>query len=144
MVTEPIEWPVIIPAELTVAVSVSALIQVPPAVASYKELGTPVQTDNRPAIGDGTGDTVTTLVAGLHPGVAYDIVVVPAPTLVSVPEVPMVATEVTLLFQAPPATMLESTIVDPPAHSRESPVIIDGGVLTLIGVVVKQPVAVRR
>ena len=68
------------------------------------------------------------------------IVVVPVETAVTIPEAePMVATEVALLAQTPPAYPLSICIV-PPIHTTLSPVIVVGVVTTFIGVSTKHPV----
>ena len=52
----------------------------------------------------------------------------------------IVATEVVLLLQVPPAAASPKLVVDP-AHTTKVPVIVVGTGLTVMGVVAEQPVA---
>jgi hypothetical protein len=106
--------------EPTVATEVELLLQVPPDTASLNVVVDPVQTVSVPVIAAGNGVTVTMVVTALVP-IAYEIVVVPADTAVTVP-LATVATLVALLLHTPPEVTLLSVVV-PPEHNVVVPVI---------------------
>lgn len=68
------------------------------------------------------------------------MVVVPAVTPVTTPEVPIVATAVLLLAQVPPLTVLVREVVRP-VHTLAEPEMVpaDGAALTVTTVLRKQP-----
>mgnify|MGYP003330429273 CR=1 FL=1 len=111
----PVVTPVAIPdEEPTVATPGALLDQTPPVVAELSGVPAPVQTNVDPEIFSGNGFTVTTMVASWPQGfeTLYVSVVVPAEIPVSTPDAePMVATDVLLLIQVPPAAPVGFVIV---------------------------------
>ena len=106
MVGVPAATPVTRPVdELTVAWEVLLLAQVPPVVASDKEIPLPTQTTVLPEMPAG-GPTVTDLVAATQPGVVNMMLVVPVPTPVTTP-LETVAMVGLLLVHAPTVPVSE-------------------------------------
>ena len=128
------------PVEDIVATVVIVLLHVPPVVASVKLMVVPVHRLVGPVIDPGPAPTVTTVVAIQPAPSEYVIVVVPIVPPVRIPVVrPIVATVVVLLVHVPPVTASLNVMV-PPMHTPVGPRIDVGEGLTLITVVVQQPV----
>lgn len=125
----PAVIPVTIPLPLTVATDVGAQLHAPPARELLSVIVLPAHTGILPAIGPGTGFTVTITVAAPQV-VMYDIVAVPAATAVTIPEELIVATEVGAQLHVPPGNELLNEIV-PPGHSGVFPVIAPGNGMTV-------------
>ena len=133
------------PVDPTVATDGVPLLQLPPAVASVSVVlapahNTPVP-ETVPALGAVLTDT--TRVAAAVPQLfvtVYDIVVVPAATPDTIPDVPTVALAVLVLLHVPPAAASVSVTLLP-IHTADGPDIVpataDG--LTVTITEVKQP-----
>jgi hypothetical protein len=122
------------------------LLQLPPGVRSFKLVVAPVHTLRVPVIPDGNGFMVTDALAAQPVPSVYTIVVVPAPTPVTIPEeVPTVAVPGRLLVQVPPV-VASLRIVVVPGHALSVPVIAAGnGLMMIVSVpviVLVQPVTV--
>jgi hypothetical protein len=113
----------------TVATPVLPLVHVPPGVMSPSVV---VVVAQRPVVPNGAvggAFTVTTVVAIFPLPMAYVIVVVPADTPYTIPEVlPTVATDVVLLLQLPQVPASVSVVVAP-AHALVVPVMAGAGSL---------------
>jgi hypothetical protein len=140
----PVTTPVVEP---TVAIVISLLSQVPPVGAPVSAIVEPIHTCI-PAgvlvIDVGSGFTVTIAVLTQPVGIEYVIVAVVAtdtdpPVIIPVSE-PIEATAELLLLQVPPV-VASATVVADPEHTESVPVIAPGSALTVITVVVGQPVA---
>src|ERR1043165_3903062 len=116
MVTEPpVPTMLVIPvAEPTVALAVLALVHTPPGVLLVRVSTAPVHACVGPAIADGIGITVTTIVVGQPVPEDVNVMVeVPAETpLTYPPDVTIVATDGVLLLQVPDPPP-ESVVVRP-------------------------------
>jgi hypothetical protein len=116
------------------------LLHVPPEVVLLRLEVSPMQTCGVPVIAAGSEFIVTAAVASVPQPVLYIITVVPELTLVNIPEeVPMVATEVLLLVQVPPAAELLN-VVDKPRQRLKVPVMLAGAATTVTVMVVVLPV----
>jgi hypothetical protein len=110
----PAVTPVIAPVvEPMVATPVVPLIHVPPPVASVSVVVVARHIVVVPAIATGVGFTVITWARPVPHPVLYEIVVVPADTLVTAPAVPTVATPVFVLLQAPYDIASVNVVLDP-------------------------------
>ena len=126
---DPIDTPVTIPDEFTVAIPVFPLLQVPPEVASFNVVLEPTHIVVEPVIAATVG-TVSTLSNAKARAVQlnaletlYIIVTEPELTPVTIPvEELTVAIEVLLLNQKPPEVPSDKVVV-PPIHSLVVPVI---------------------
>ena len=99
------------------------LIQEPPGVGSVSVAADPIHNDDgAPLIGSGATPTLTVAVA-VQPGDSvYVIVVTPADTGVTSPDVElMLATLVVLLVQVPPV-LASFIVMVPPTHTLGAPV----------------------
>ena len=121
-VTAPIDEP-------TVATVISLLVHVPPEVPQEIVVNPPSQIVVVPDSDPGTEFTLITFVAIQLP-IAYDIVVVPAVTPVTIPAVPTEAVVAALLLHAPPLTVLVSTDVIP-RQTVDDPEIDAGAIVTV-------------
>ena len=124
-----------------VAITVLALVQLPPFTRSVRVVIWPTQTAAGADIGDGNGTTVavTDILQPVEVSV-YTIGVVPAATPVAIPDVaPIVATVVMPLLQVP-VPVLVSTVVCP-THMLGVPPMAAGSGLMVITLVVLHPVA---
>ena len=137
---EPCATPVTTPVEATVAIPISLLLHVPPAVGSLRLVVNPIQNVVFPAMAEGNGFTVK-LVAALQPvGSVYVINALPAKTPETTPEPePTVAIPVLLLVHEPPPEASVNNVISP-WHTYVLPAIADGSGFTVIGIVVMQPV----
>ena len=137
----PAALPVTIPVEEpTLAVEGLALVHVPPGVASVNVSSKPVHTvEDIGVMAAGVVITVTCLLTA-HVPIEYDIVATPAATPVTDPAEPTVAMAGVALLHVPPETPSVSE-VDEPTQTVTGPVgeIVDGAVLTVTTVVIKQP-----
>jgi hypothetical protein len=134
----PAETPVTIPVVAPTVALALPVLQVPPP-ASFRVVVVPGHTTSDPVIAPGSGFTVTTAVIEHPVGAVYVIVVVPASTPVAMPLGLTVATLPVLLAHVPPAVASASVVVRP-AHTVIVPVMVAGNGLTVITVVVMQPV----
>ena len=141
MIAEPAVAPVTTPVvDTTVAIEVLLQLHVP-LPASLNVVDKPAQTVVFPIIAFGKGLTVTVLVVIQPVPSIYVMVVVPGDTLVTTPEPEgtMVATEVLLLLQVPPAVASLNVVIKP-MQTLAKPVITDGKGFTNTEVVAMQPV----
>ena len=106
------------------------LVHEPLGVRSDKLIVPPTQTAEGPDIAAGTALTVTGAVTLQPvPGIAYLMVVTPAVTPVTIPDVPTVAPPESALH-VPPEVASESAVVAP-WHTVSVPVIATGVILTV-------------
>ncbi len=123
--------------DMTVA-AVPETLQLPPNGVLLNVVVDPTHTFNAPVITDGTGLTVTVAVFE-HPAPSeYVITVVPGAEPVTIPEVPIPATDGVALLHAPPLIALLSGVVEP-GHTVRVPRIGPGDVLTVIVLVDVHP-----
>ena len=140
IVDVPDDTPVTMPVVPIVAIVVVLLAHVPLPVASLKVVVEPAHTLAVPAIADGTGLTVTILVALQPVTREYDIVDVPDATPVTTPvEEPTVAIVDVLLVHVPLLVTSLKPVVKP-AQTVAVPAIADGTGLTVTTFVDLQPV----
>ena len=125
----PAVIPVTLPVLLTLAMVGSALVQVPPMVASLRAAVAPAQMVIVPVIAATVGIAftvsvvVTVVLQPVDPSVTlYPIVAVPAVRPVTTPDVLIVAVVGALLLHVPPGVASASVVVLP-AHSLAVPVI---------------------
>jgi len=113
------------------------LVHDPPTDASLSDMDDPWHTLPSPTIGNGNGLIVTGKVAGLHACVLYEITAIPTVAPVTTPvDAPTVAEPVPgVLVQVPPGTVLVNAMALP-IHTLPGPVIADGGVVTVMFVLV--------
>jgi hypothetical protein len=111
----PADTPVTTPdAGSIVSIEAQALLQPPPAGVLLNVVVSPTHTPNEPEMADGSGFTVMPAVMIQPVGSVYVIVAVPPLTPLATPLVePMVATDVLLLLQVPPAVPLINVVVVP-------------------------------
>ncbi len=128
----PAETAATTPEELPiVATEAVALVQVPPEVVLVSVEPLPTHAANEPDMEAGKPFTVNTAPAAQPVGKVYDIVEVPADTAATIPEaLPIVATAVVALLQAPPAEVLPK-VDAPPAQADNVPEIAAGKALTV-------------
>jgi hypothetical protein len=125
IVAVPAERPVTLPDPSTEAFRL-LLYQAPPLYVSLRLVTDPKHTVFVPKIADGTGFTVTTVLAVQPVERVYVTPAVPAVTPVTIPEVtPIVAIPVALLLQVPPAGVSPRVIVEP-AHTLPVLVVVIG------------------
>lgn len=119
------------------------IVHAPPVVASANPAVVPTHNDVGPVIGSGLVFTVTLTVLGQPSGDKSVIVVPPASTPDTIPEMgSIVATEVLLLLQVPPV-IVDANVIVAPVHTKVGPVITGlefTTIVTLSGMVVAQPV----
>jgi hypothetical protein len=116
---------------LTDAIVPELLLQLPPAVASLRDVVVPTHIPRLPDIGAGDTFTVTTAVLVQPVPSEYVIVAVFGPRIpVTSPDAPTVAMVGSLLVHTPPAGVLTSDVVEP-SHTVIVPVIADGAVVTV-------------
>jgi hypothetical protein len=141
MVAIPASNPVTIPVpDPTLAVAGSLLLHVPPLVKSASVTVLPTHSEVPPVIPAGAAFTVIALYIRQPVPSEYVIVTVPAAIPLTIPlSEPMVATAILLLLHAPPPTPSLSIVV-PPTHTFDDPLIAGGAVLTFTVVVIAQPV----
>ena len=126
MAVVPVAIPVTIPAALIVPTVISLQLQVPPVVASEREVVDPEHTLAVPPIAAGKAFTVTGVILLQLVGNSYVIFGTPAATPVTKPvEKFTVAKAVLLTIQIPPASASLSDIVMP-GHTGAIPIITDG------------------
>lgn len=131
---------VLVPAAVpVVATAMSLLLHVPPPVVLLSVVTDPAHNVAVPLIAAGAATTDVIRVA-IHPVLrAYVILVVPVTRPLTTPVVPsMVATVVLLLLHVPPAVVSVSVVV-PPTHTPDAPVIAPGVGLTVTTAVRRQP-----
>ena len=132
----PVTTPLTLP---TVATAVLLLVQTP-TPALNKVVVLPTHTDVIPVIGAGKGLTNSVVVAMQLVLKVYVIIAVPALTPDATPlKEPIVATAMLLLLHVPPIVASLSVVVLP-TQTAVTPVIAAGSGLTVIIVVVRQPV----
>jgi hypothetical protein len=125
----PAVTPVVTPPASTVAVVLLLLLQTPAKVGSVKVAVFPAHKVEGPVIADGVEVTVIGFSAEQLPMV-YEIVAVPVPIAVTVPEPLTFAMALLLVCQPPPPLVSPKLTVPPPKHAREEPVMGAGCVLT--------------
>ena len=134
--------PAAIPVTTPVVPSIVALgvvlVQAPPRVASNRVVVAPSHNTSVPPIAAGVEPTVITIVVAQPTAVVYVLRAVPIATAVATPLVPSIVTTPSLLLQLPPV-MSSLRLSVPPTHTGPLPVIASGMGLTVIVVVVKQP-----
>lgn len=137
----PVPTPVTSPVELpTLATDVFELDQVPPEVDEESVVVVPTHTTAVPDIAAGSELTVSVVMRLQPVAMVYVIVEVPEDTALAMPDdEPIVATDVVPLVHVPPAGVLVSDVALPSQTVKE-PVIEVGNGLTVIVVVVRQPV----
>lgn len=114
MTVVPVLTPLTEPPDVMVATAVLLLAQVPPPVASEREMEEPVQTPVGPEIAAGSAFTET-VVTEAHPAdVVYMMLDVPALTAVNTPDEFTVATDVFELVHVLPDTPV--SVVEVPWH----------------------------
>ena len=124
--------PVVYPVPATiVAAPAGAILQVPPADGSASVTDALTQTVAGPVMGSGSALTVTACSEGHPPPTAYDMVVTPPATPVTMPVVEILPSEGRLLDHVPPVVTSLSDIVLP-THTDDGPVMGDGPALTVI------------
>jgi hypothetical protein len=124
-------------AGMTVA-AVPETLQLPPRGVLLNVVVDPIHTFNAPVITDGTGLTVTVAVLEQPAPSEYVMTVVPGADPVTMPDVPIPATDGVALLHAPPLIALLSAVVEP-GHTVRVPRIGPGDVLTVIVRVDVQP-----
>jgi hypothetical protein len=139
MFAVPPDTPVTVPVLVTVATDVLPLLHTPPEVASLSDMVEPAHMIEPPLMDEGSGLTVTTVVAMQLPPNVYVIVVVPELTPETIPDAPTVATAVLLLLHVPPPASV-SAVVEP-THTLAAPVIALGDELIVTTTVALHPVA---
>ncbi len=140
MTTVPADTPDTVPLASTVATEISPLDHAPPVVLLAKEVVSPTQTCENPVIAAGKGLTASVDIPAQPVGNVYVIVTTPAETPVAIPVPPaIVATDVLLLVQAPPALALLKN-VDEPTQTLAAPAIVAGSEFTVNVIVDTQPV----
>ena len=121
----PFETPVVRPEPASIVATVgSLLIHPPPIVASVSDEVNPEQITVVPLIVD-SGLTVTTALTEHPVGKVYEIVVVPAVTPPTSPDVLPITTLRLLLLHEPPASGSLKLVVNP-WHTFGVPVIAEG------------------
>jgi hypothetical protein len=130
-VTTPVEEPI-------VPTDGFWLTQAPPLVPSVSVSDCPVHRGATPDIDKGDPFTVTAIVEKHVLLVAYVIIAVPAATPVTIPEVPVVATDVLPLDQLPPVVEMLNGVVRP-EQTTGVPEIDAGVAYTVTVVLVPQP-----
>lgn len=139
MVAVPAVPPVIKPTEvLTDAMAELLLLHVPPEVTSLSIVVKPEQTLVMPVIARGSGFTVMFFIEMQPVGKVYVMVTGPAATPVSTPVLLIVASEVLLLLQVPPAVASVNCVVAA-THTPAAPEIAAGKGFTITDVVAMQP-----
>ena len=124
----------------TVATEVFELDQVPPEVVDESVVVVPTHATAVPDIAAGKGLTVSVVVRLQPVLIVYVIIEVPVDSAVARPdEEPIVATEAVPLAHVPPAGVLDNDVALPSQTVKE-PVIEVGNGLTVIVIVVRQPV----
>jgi len=138
----PAETPLTAPLPApTVASPVFELLHTPPPVPLANIVVRPVQTTGVPVLAAGVVFTVIGNITKQPAGNVYDILGVPAVTPVTTPVLPTAATPELLLLHVPPDVVSVSAVVVP-VQTVLLPVIALGDGLTVIVVVVKQPVPI--
>lgn len=137
----PAEPPVATPVDETTDATVELLLlHVPPPLFTKTAVAF-TQTGVLPVMAPGSGLTITDRVLIQPVPKVYVMMVVPGATLVTTPEPEerIVAIDVLLLLQEPPAVVLLNEVVRP-MQTAGVPVIFAGKGLTTTDVVIKQPV----
>jgi len=122
-----------------VPTAVMLLLQVPPGDSEVSVPEVPEQSVVAPVIPAGNGLTVTTALTWHPVPSVYAITGLPAVTPVTNPKPAIEPCAGLLLVHVPPAGV-ELSVVVSPTHTLVVPVIADGFGLTVIGVVIRQPV----
>ena len=105
-----------------VATVVVPLVQVPPVRESVSVVVMPEQMEPKPEIALGLGFTVTLATEGAPQPLVNEMVAEPAPTPVTTPVEPTVATAVLLLVQVPGAEASDKESVPPGQNAKLVPV----------------------
>jgi hypothetical protein len=138
IVVAPAATPVTIPvAAPTVPLATVLLVQVPPDAVSVNAIVAPTHTPAAPEITDGIEFTVTVFAIAQPVGSVYVTGTVPAVTPVTMPDVPIVATVISLLTQVPPPA--SANVVVTPTQVIPVPVIAAGSAFTETTLVAVQP-----
>lgn len=111
MVTVPALTGVTRPVEVTVAIAVLLLVQVPPAGVPVKDSGVPIHVELPPEIE--APDTTVIVRVALQPPELYVMTTEPAAMPLTTPELLMVAMDGLLLLHVPPPGVAVSDIVVP-------------------------------
>jgi hypothetical protein len=122
------------PVALTVATRLLLLAHVPPAGVADSSDVEPTQRPVLPVTGDMAFTVITFVTTQAPPNEYVMVVVPPAPEvdeLHTVPSPSTVAVEVLLLVQLPPV-MASLSVMKPPEHSDETPVIGPGAAFTVM------------
>jgi hypothetical protein len=128
MVAVPAAKPATTPVDDTVAIPAGVALHDPPVARSDSDVLADWHTADAPvmvpALGSGFTVTNAVLTAVPHTLVTiYEMTVVPVPTPVTTPVLPMVAIVVVVLLHEPPADALESDVV-PPGQTENVPAML--------------------
>lgn len=134
----PAVTPFTVPVEVTVAIPVVLLLQVPLLVVEVSMVEAPAQTAPAPVIAAGDGITVIAFVTMQPVPSEYVIVTVPAVTPVTSPLVLFTVARAALLLLHNPPVGLVASIVMACVQTVPAPVIAVGAVLTFTVVVTEQ------
>lgn len=131
--TTPLPIPVTIPVLPTVAISILLLVQLPPVIELIRVVDEPAHNSEAPVIVaiSMLSDTVTITDPVAEPQeseLLYEMIVVPVPTPVTIPEVLTVATATLLLLHDPPV-LLDVNVAVSPLHRTVVPDINTGIIL---------------